>query len=141
MMYVHQPFIDFASWRETDNTSIAKKVYRGNINSFLPALAGTGPLRTTQFMNFSSPRIWQFFYIVFLVGSTVGRGLAVGLGLWGPLGALQRQIASYRNVAFSDSAGDNWECVSCSSGIRQRHEMFCSSTILQLRVSLNRRGR
>jgi hypothetical protein len=53
VLYINEPFVDAASWRQADDATIADNFFRGNLNIFCPKLAGMAPGRTTWVTNFS----------------------------------------------------------------------------------------
>jgi hypothetical protein len=82
--HITQPFIDYASWRETSTAMMADNYYRHNWNIFYPAVNWNGPEPSYQGREFQTVTyIAALLYVVIGQHDWIGRGIAVVFGVWG----------------------------------------------------------
>jgi 4-amino-4-deoxy-L-arabinose transferase-like glycosyltransferase len=81
---IDQPFVDFVTWREADNATIADNFYKGHLNVFLPKISWNGSGE-----NYVG---YEFQTLTYLAGGLyhlwgrhdwVGRIIPVAFGVWG----------------------------------------------------------
>ena len=84
LLYINQPFIDLASWRESDDATIADNFFRGHLNIFLPEISWNGP--GPNYVGYEFQLTTYLASVLYhLLGSHdwIARGIAVGFGVWG----------------------------------------------------------
>lgn len=82
--YIDQPFVDGASWRQTDDATIADNFYRGHLNILLPEISWNGPGPNYVGYEFQlTTYMTALLYHLFGQVDWVGRGIAVAFGVWG----------------------------------------------------------
>jgi hypothetical protein len=82
--HIDQPFVDFVSWRESDDATIADNFFRGNQNVFLPEISWNGPGPNYVGYEFQlTTYLASLLYRILGQHDWVGRGVAVAFGLWG----------------------------------------------------------
>lgn len=84
LLYVNQPFVDAASWREADDATIADSFFRGHLNIFLPEISWNGAGSNYVGYEFQlTTYLAALLYHIFGQADWVGRGISVAFGLWG----------------------------------------------------------
>jgi hypothetical protein len=84
LLYVDQPFVDFISWRQTDDATIADNFFQGHLNIFLPEISWNGPGPNYVGYEFQlTTYLASLLYHLFGEMDWVGRGISVAFGVWG----------------------------------------------------------
>ena len=81
---VDQPFVDAASWRESDMATIARNFFDGHRNIFLPAIGWAGPGENYVGYEFQlTTYVTAILYGLFGVHDWVARGTTISFGVLG----------------------------------------------------------
>jgi hypothetical protein len=81
LLYIDQPFVGGASWRETDHAIIADNFFRGHLNIFLPEISWSGPGPNYVGYEFQlATYLAALLYNSFGQTDWIGRGIAVAFG-------------------------------------------------------------
>jgi hypothetical protein len=84
LLFIHQPFVDAASWRQADDAIIADNFFRGHLNIFLPEISWNGPGPNYVGYEFQlTTYLAALLYHLFGQADWIGRGISVAFGLWG----------------------------------------------------------
>lgn len=102
--HINQPYIDYASWRETSTAMIADNYYRRNWNIFYPEVSWNGPGLSYQGREFQTITYLAAILYTFLgQHDWIGRTLAVLFWLWGifALYKLTRLVCDEKHALMS----------------------------------------
>jgi hypothetical protein len=89
LLFVDQPFVDFISWRQADDATIADNFFQGHLNIFLPEISWNGPGPNYVGYEFQlTTYLASLLYHLFGKVDWVGRGISVVFGVWGILNLL-----------------------------------------------------
>ncbi len=84
LLYIDQPFVDFISWRQADDATIANNFFHGHLNIFLPEISWNGPGPNYVGYEFQlSTYLAALLYHLLGHADWIGRGESVVFGLWG----------------------------------------------------------
>jgi Dolichyl-phosphate-mannose-protein mannosyltransferase len=84
LLYIDQPFVDFISWRQADDATIADNFFRGHLNIFLPEISWNGPGPNYVGYEFQlSTYLAALLYHLLGRVDWIGRGISIIFGLWG----------------------------------------------------------
>ena len=99
LLHIDQPFVDLASWRETDDAIIADNFFRGHYNIFLPEVSWNGPGPNYVGYEFQlTTYLAALLYRVFGQADWVGRGVSVAFGAPRQISVVA--VLGYRLVNF-----------------------------------------
>jgi len=83
LLFVDQPFVDFISWRQADDATIADNFFQGHLNIFLPEISWNGPGPNYVGYEFQlTTYLASLLYHLFGKVDWVGRGISVAFGVW-----------------------------------------------------------
>src|SRR2546423_12981419 len=83
LLHIDQPFVDLASWRETDDAIIADNFFRGHYNIFLPEVRWNGPGPNYVGYEFQlTTYLAALLYRFFGQADWAGRCVSVAFGIW-----------------------------------------------------------
>jgi 4-amino-4-deoxy-L-arabinose transferase-like glycosyltransferase len=84
LLFVDQPFVDFISWRQADDATIADNFFQGHLNIFLPEISWNGPGPNYVGYEFQlTTYLASLLYHPIGKVDWVGRGISVVFGVWG----------------------------------------------------------